>query len=174
MKDHSATGNPNQHLEAVQLSTSACLAKESPQWFTRVFKAFYNHFSSLLTAPEFMCHHIKFWAFFFQIPFCILLGSLGFVFLQRIRCKWPEQLCLGPAVTASLPDVLPEGFNRQLKFLRFSSFCGNNNWRSATEVRALIEKWFLRSPSNYTKCRKAAFANAKNIQERSKIHSCLQ
>lgn len=68
--------------------------------------------------------------FLLQIPFQIFLGSSFdclFVFLQMILCKWPDQL--GPAITASLPDVLPEVFNRQMKFLCFSSFYSINKWR---------------------------------------------
>lgn len=43
-KNDITTGNSEQHLESVQLSTSACLAEESPWWFTRVFRAFCSSF----------------------------------------------------------------------------------------------------------------------------------
>lgn len=129
MLAHGANMIPDRHLETVQTNTSSQLAEENPQWFSRLFKAFYNCFSSLHTAPEFIWHHIKndfsFADSFLDFPWFFF--DCLFVFLQRIFCKWPDQL--GPAITASLPDVLPEVFNRQMKFLCFSSFCSNNKWR---------------------------------------------
>lgn len=125
-----------------------------------VFHPCSQHQSSFATTLRF---------FFFQIPFHILLGSSGFVFLQRLLRKWPEQLCLGPAVTASLPDVLPEGFNRQLKSLCFSSFCDNSNWRSATEVSALTERQFLRNPSNCTKWGKLHVQMPKAAEKEARV-----
>lgn len=96
---HCATGNPEQHLEAVQLSTFACLAEENPQWFTRVFRAFYNCFSSSHTALEFICHHIKIYLFFrFLLLFCLLLWVLIFSRVHSVNDQnssaWDQLLLL--------------------------------------------------------------------------------
>lgn len=173
MKDHGDTGNADQHLEAVQLSNSACPRRTLSEsgLFVVFFHPYSQHQSSFATT-------LRLGFFFFQIPFHIFFLVLWF-FSRWYYVNDQNSSVWEAAVTASLADVLPEGFNRQLKFLCFSSFCGNNSWRSASKVKAIQpepspDRWFLRSPPNCTKYVKAASANAQNSQEREQSPCCLQ